>query len=215
MARANHTPTKDELKLLDQWVLPVMAKKLGTQITREQFNISYQSWVHGGRGWDRYQMGGTGVSHCIAWYQYVRKPGSHEWRPAMIMRAVLGAAGKWEQIELARWCVNCAEWEDETRQHGRCYAKDTVLLENGNRVTPDKAPALRPTWSKACQEFKKPVCELCLMYDTGLPVLYKDKRSADKGHFVCEFHMKSTLKVFPNIGLDFRKFRRITTKKEV
>jgi len=92
MARADHDPTKEELKLLNDWVLPVMSPKLGKQITREQFNESYQSWNHGGRGWDRYQMGGTGISHCIAWYQHIHKPGSREWRPAMIMRAVLEEA---------------------------------------------------------------------------------------------------------------------------
>jgi len=102
MARANHKLTKEDLKLLDDWVLPVMAPQLGKQITREQFNTSYQSWAHGGRGWDRYQMGGTGVSHCIAWYQHVLRPGSHEWRPAIIMRAVLEVARVVRQKELNR-----------------------------------------------------------------------------------------------------------------
>jgi len=97
MARANHEPTKEELKLLNDWVLPIMAKQLGKQITREQFNESYQSWGHGGRGWDRYQMGGTGISHCIAWYQHVHRPGSKEWRPAIIMRAVVSEAKEWQK----------------------------------------------------------------------------------------------------------------------
>ena len=106
------------------------------------------------------------------------------------------------------WCVNCADWEDITHQHGRCYAKDTVLLKNGNRVTPRKKPALRPNWSKACANFMEPVCESCIDFPTGLPVLYKDKREAHTAQFACEFHMKSTLKVFPDIGLDFKLFRR-------
>jgi hypothetical protein len=54
---------------------------------------SYRSWIHGGSGWNKYQLGGTYIVLALAWYQHIHIPGSHEWRPSIIMRAVELHAG--------------------------------------------------------------------------------------------------------------------------
>lgn len=63
------------------------------RLTREQWMESYQSWVHGGHGWNRLRSGGTDINTAIAWYQWVYKPGSKEWRPSIIIDAVCHCAG--------------------------------------------------------------------------------------------------------------------------
>jgi hypothetical protein len=61
-------------------------------MTREQIDDSYQSWAKGGRGWDALQEGGTGILAALCWYQHVHRPGSREWRPSVIIRALLAAS---------------------------------------------------------------------------------------------------------------------------
>jgi len=61
-------------------------------LTKEQWQESYQSWVHGGNGWNRYSIGGTYINGALAWYQHIHRPGSKEWRPSIIMAAVIEAA---------------------------------------------------------------------------------------------------------------------------
>jgi hypothetical protein len=63
-------------------------------LSKEQWTESYQSWIHGGDGWNKYQMGGTYINAALAWYQWLHKPGSKEWRPRIIMAAVAKAAKK-------------------------------------------------------------------------------------------------------------------------
>jgi hypothetical protein len=58
-------------------------------LTREQWQESYQSWAHGGNGWNRYGIGGTDINTALAWYQHLHRPGSKEWRPSIIMSAVM------------------------------------------------------------------------------------------------------------------------------
>lgn len=62
-----------------------------TAITCQQWQESYQSWAHGGHGWNRYGLGGTYINAALAWYQHIHKPGSKEWRPPIIMAAVIEA----------------------------------------------------------------------------------------------------------------------------
>lgn len=57
-------------------------------ITREQWELSYPSWSHGGSGWNALQSGGTVIMQAIMWYQHIHRPGSHEWRPAVIIAAL-------------------------------------------------------------------------------------------------------------------------------
>jgi hypothetical protein len=59
----------------------------------EQYWESYPSWSHGGRGWYPMQQGGTGIMLALMWYQHVHKPGSKEWRPKVIFRAILSEIG--------------------------------------------------------------------------------------------------------------------------
>ena len=61
-------------------------------VTSEQISRSYQSWAIPRRAWHVAQQGGTGVLAMIVWYQHVHKPGSREWRPAVIIRAALSEA---------------------------------------------------------------------------------------------------------------------------
>lgn len=61
-------------------------------ITEQQISDSYQSWAKGGRGWRAMQQGGTGIMASLCWYQHVHKPGSKEWRPSIIIRALLDAS---------------------------------------------------------------------------------------------------------------------------
>lgn len=60
-------------------------------ITREQYSESYQSWNRGGDAWNRLEQGGTGIMAALCWYQHIHKPGSKEWRPSIIIRAVVEA----------------------------------------------------------------------------------------------------------------------------
>lgn len=64
------------------------------KLTKEQWWQSYQSWARGGNGWNRYSIGGTYINAALAWYQHIHRPGSHEWRPSIIMAAVLDAAAQ-------------------------------------------------------------------------------------------------------------------------
>jgi len=59
------------------------------KFTREQWQESYQSWAHGGHGWNILRSGGTTIHQALTWYQHIHKPGSKEWRPSIIVRALL------------------------------------------------------------------------------------------------------------------------------
>ena len=58
----------------------------------DKYQKSYHSWGNCRYAWYKYQFGGTWTVACIYWYQHIHKPGSSEWRPAVIMDAVLLAA---------------------------------------------------------------------------------------------------------------------------
>jgi hypothetical protein len=57
--------------------------------TKKQWEQSYPSWTRGGRGWWPLQQGGTGIMRALMWYQHVHKPGSREWRPSIIIQALI------------------------------------------------------------------------------------------------------------------------------
>lgn len=61
-------------------------------ITREQYSESYHSWARGGHAWNVIEQGGTGIMAALCWYQHIHKPGSREWRPSVIIRALRDAA---------------------------------------------------------------------------------------------------------------------------
>ena len=64
-----------------------------TSLSNDQWMESYQSWARGGNGWNRYGIGGTYIHTALAWYQHIHIPGSKEWRPSIVMRAVELHAG--------------------------------------------------------------------------------------------------------------------------
>lgn len=63
-------------------------------VSQDKYWKSYHSWGNCRYAWYKYQFGGTWTAACIYWYQHIHKPGSSEWRPAVIMDAVLVAAEK-------------------------------------------------------------------------------------------------------------------------
>lgn len=77
--------TKEEYDLIDRGVA-----KIGEQYsyTSEQREQSYVQWIKGGSGWDCGQ-GGTGVMRMLMWYHHTYKPGSNEWRPKIIIKALI------------------------------------------------------------------------------------------------------------------------------
>ena len=61
-------------------------------ITREQYWESYQSWARGGHAWQALRQGGTGQMAALCWYQHIHRPGSREWRPSIIIAALVDAS---------------------------------------------------------------------------------------------------------------------------
>ena len=66
--------------------------------TREQYWQSYSSWARGGNGWQRRLsfFGGTNIMQVLMWYQHIHRPGSKEWRPGIIIQALLAQIAKEE-----------------------------------------------------------------------------------------------------------------------
>ncbi len=57
--------------------------------TNTQWQHSYQRWYLGGRAWNCLQMGGTQQMRVLMWYHHVHRPNSKEWRPTIIIRALM------------------------------------------------------------------------------------------------------------------------------
>jgi hypothetical protein len=68
-------------------------------ITHHQWWESYPSWARGGNGWQRRltHFGGTDIWKALGWYQHIHRPGSKEWRPAIIIKALLDAVQAQEE----------------------------------------------------------------------------------------------------------------------
>ena len=87
-------------KYIEDTILPLTAQEKGPEhiltaapgVTREKWYKSYHTRGIGDYAWSKYQFGGTWTQACVYWYQHIHKPGSSEWRPAIIMGAVLDAA---------------------------------------------------------------------------------------------------------------------------
>lgn len=47
------------------------------------------AWARGGRSWGTIGQGGTGQCRLILWYQNIYRPYSKEWRPRIIINALL------------------------------------------------------------------------------------------------------------------------------
>lgn len=78
---------------------------LHTQKTEEEYWFSHERWGYSNRyrasmrNWQTLNEGGTGIMRVLMWYHHVHKPGSKEWRPTVIIRAVHSAHAKWLERE--------------------------------------------------------------------------------------------------------------------
>jgi hypothetical protein len=61
----------------------------GMHFSQHEYWSSYPQWARGGRGWWPLHQGGTGIMLALMWYHHRHKPGSREWRPAVIIKALL------------------------------------------------------------------------------------------------------------------------------
>lgn len=65
-------------------------KEARSKLTKEQWWKSYQYWARADSAWQRqFGRGGTDIQSALAWYQHIYKPGSKEWRPKIIIKALL------------------------------------------------------------------------------------------------------------------------------
>lgn len=82
--------TADQLGAISVFLAQVRDR---ADIQREEWHESYRSWARGARTWSCvYGFGGTDVRTALWWYQYRHKPGSKEWSPVVIVRALLAAS---------------------------------------------------------------------------------------------------------------------------
>jgi hypothetical protein len=87
-------------KYIEDVILPLTVQERGPEhiltampgVTKEKWQKSYHTRGINSRAWYKYQFGGTWTQACVYWYQHIHKLGSSEWRPAIIMKAVLDAA---------------------------------------------------------------------------------------------------------------------------
>ena len=77
--------TNEQVRKIDLWV-EVTAKR---DFTKEQRDFSYQKWAKGGKGWFLARQGGVGVMLMLCWYHHIYKLGSAEWRPKIIINALI------------------------------------------------------------------------------------------------------------------------------
>lgn len=56
---------------------------------KEQCWEAYHFWARGGRGWNRYGLGGTYIMYVLCWYHFREKPNCREWRPPIIMKKLI------------------------------------------------------------------------------------------------------------------------------
>lgn len=57
--------------------------------TLEQYLASGQFWAKDSTVWRHIHQNGTGQLRLVCWYNNTHKPGAKEWRPAIIIQAVL------------------------------------------------------------------------------------------------------------------------------
>lgn len=79
------TLDKEQIRKIDLWV-EVSANR---NFSREQRDFSYQKWAKGGKGWNVARQGGVGVMLMLCWYHHEYKPKSAEWRPKVIIGALV------------------------------------------------------------------------------------------------------------------------------
>jgi hypothetical protein len=95
--RAAYSLTRDEIRAAHAFLGSMYVE--GTPAThmipgfrgfnRDQYWQSYGQWAKGGYAWDQLEAGGTYIMIALMWYHHVHRPGSREWRPSIIIRALV------------------------------------------------------------------------------------------------------------------------------
>lgn len=79
---------------ISRW-LKTIREAYGSDAYKKAYWESYPSWGNGAGAWDYLLgLGGTDTMTALIWYQHVHRPGSKEWRPSIIIRAMLQEVAK-------------------------------------------------------------------------------------------------------------------------
>ncbi|WP_460973919.1 PD-(D/E)XK nuclease-like domain-containing protein [Spirosoma migulaei] len=85
MKKARLKLTPGQIKRIDHFLF----HEAPTKYDYQQYFDSRQHWPKGGMGWACLAQGGTGILRLLLWYHHHYKPGSNEWRPKIIIKALL------------------------------------------------------------------------------------------------------------------------------
>lgn len=75
-----------EIEKIDIFLKDVYKK---TANEEEKWWKSYRQYSRGYRGWWKIHKGSTGCVTALFWYNNIHKPGGKEWRPNIIIKAIL------------------------------------------------------------------------------------------------------------------------------
>ena len=78
---------------MNQNIVHAFLKQQRTVLSRTQWKSAHAAWRKGDNGWNTLSSN-TDIQTCIAWYRCIHRPGSREWRPSIIIRAVVAASQK-------------------------------------------------------------------------------------------------------------------------
>jgi len=81
--------TKDQLYYVSLFLAQIRDR---AKPSREELSQCSQSQERGDAAWSEYGISATDVQTARWWYQRRREPGSNEWRPAIILRALVRAS---------------------------------------------------------------------------------------------------------------------------
>lgn len=88
--------TSEQRQAIDRFLFGEVKQWLEGQSVSERkrmYEVSYDGWAKGGRGYGPLHQGGTGIMYLRQWYMHKHKPGSMEWRPSIIIKAVVKHLG--------------------------------------------------------------------------------------------------------------------------
>jgi hypothetical protein len=86
---------------------------------KEVWGSAYQTWAKNGTAWKKQLgAGGTYTMRALLWYQHVRKPGSTDSRPGIILNAIAEQIDKEKREALAEKAVT-DEWKNKLLEHVR------------------------------------------------------------------------------------------------
>lgn len=74
-------------------IVRAFLKRQRAVLSTKQWKSARAAWQTGDNGWNAL-ANNTDIQTCIAWYRCVHRPGSREWRPSIIIRAVVAASQK-------------------------------------------------------------------------------------------------------------------------